>query len=104
LAIDPMDSKEFMNDLDYEGCYLMGLDSLLQVNEVYENFAEATTTTDMDDDSFNGESRKTPTLNRGNTDFHEVLDQNPDLVLASYHNELDLKRHNNLLDVITRKL
>ena len=31
---------EFMTDLDYEGCHMMGIDSILQVNEVYENFQD----------------------------------------------------------------
>ena len=45
---------EFMKDLDFEGCHLMGLDSILQVNEVYENFQEvAQQHQSMDDDGFN---------------------------------------------------
>ena len=31
-------SNQFMKDLNYEDCHMLGIDSILQVNEVYENF------------------------------------------------------------------
>lgn len=70
----------FMRGLDYEGCHLMGLDSILQVNEVYENFADATALqTSLDDDGFNNTVRQPTKGKHGSTCFLDVLDAHPEL-------------------------
>jgi hypothetical protein len=78
---------DFMKGLDYENCTLMGLDSLLQVNEVHENFAEITAnTTTMDDDGFNNEARKS-SKKPANKSLLDVLNDNINVQISLYHNE-----------------
>ena len=96
--------ENFMTDLDYEGCHMMGIDSILQVNEVYENFQDVSAQhQSMEEDGFNEKLQKQK-QDRNSNILLSVIDEHPDFQFASKYNEASLKRHNNIQDVLTRQL
>lgn len=76
------------------------------MNEVHENFKELTANNQIiDNDDFLDEKvQKSRSYNHGTHILHDVLDQHPDLRLASKYNDAALMRHNNVKDVLTREL
>jgi hypothetical protein len=86
--------NNFMRDLDFEGCCLMGLDSILQLNEVHEDFKEITAQHTSMEDGF-GDRGKSPKKQESACAL-ELLEQHPELQHVSVHEEQALKRHNNI--------